>query len=155
VEAQTHAELPGSPVAALAGAAAVSIIAVAATRTRVGGAAPLTEVDIGLVAWALVLAVFGAQGLVAMALEGCGLRPGYSPPRLSGALGIAIGLGCLLLYGLTILLGGAILTGQTAAVVGTTAGAGPLLLGCLLMAYKAAFVGDEVRVDRRRDGVPW
>jgi len=117
-------------------------------------AAPLSELDIGLAAWAFVLGLFGAQGLISILLEGAELRPGVTAPRLTLPLTWAIALLAALLA-LAFLLGGAILTGQPVSVVGLTAGASCLVLALLLVAYKEAFVGDEARLDPRKDGMPW
>ena len=57
-----------------------------------------------------------------------------------------------MLAGLT---GLAIVSGQSTAVIGTTAGAGCLDLGLLLLFYKEAFIGHEAHLDLRQDGVPW
>ena len=88
-------------------------------------------------------------------LEGAELRPGVTAPRLTLPLTWAIALLAALLLALAFLLGGAILTGQPVSVVGLTAGAGCLVLALLLVAYKEAFVGDEARLDTRKDGIPW
>jgi len=146
---------PGLPISALVAAAALVVVLGLGRLTRTDLAAPLSELEIGLAAWAFVLGIFGAQGLISILLEGAELRPGLTAPRLSGLLTWAIvGLAAVLLA-LACLLGGAILTGQSVSVVGLTAGAGCLVLALLLVAYKEAFVGDEARLDTRKDGIPW
>ena len=115
----------------------------------------LTELEIGLVAWSLALAIFGVQGLLSVVLEGRELRPGRIQPRLTGPLSVAIAVFALALLAISVLLGVAILGGWPATGVGTMAGAGCLILGLLLVLYKEAFVGDEVALDERDDGIPW
>jgi hypothetical protein len=139
------------PAASLAGAAVLAGIAMASHPP----AGPLTEIDIGLIAWTLVLSIFGIQALVSLALEGPDPHPGTRAPNPSLLLSVLITLGCVLLVGVAAVLGGAILSGQTVTVVGVSAGAGCLLLALVLGAYKEAFVGDEVRVETRQDGIPW
>jgi len=115
----------------------------------------LTELEIGLVAWALALVIFGVQGLLSVAVEGRELRPGHVEPRLTGQLSVAIVAFGLALLAISALLGVAILDGWPPARVGTLAGAGCLILGLLLVLYKEAFVGDEAALDERDDGIPW
>ena len=146
---------PGLPISALVTAAALTAALGLGRLMRADLAAPLSELDIGLAAWAFVLGLFGAQGLISILLEGAELRPGVTAPRLTLPLTWAIALLAALLLALAFLLGGAILTGQPVSVVGLTAGAGCLVLALLLVAYKEAFVGDEARLDPRKDGMPW
>ena len=115
----------------------------------------LTELEIGLVAWALALAIFGVQGLLSVAIEGRELRPGRAEPRLTDPLSVAIAAFALALLAISPLLGIAILGGWPPAGVGTLAGAGCLILGLLLVLYKEAFVGAEAALDERDDGIPW
>ena len=146
---------PALPVSALVAAAVLTAVLGLGRLMRADLAAPLSELDIGLAAWAFVLGLFGAQGLISILLEGAELRPGVTAPRLTLPLTWAIALLAALLLALAFLLGGAILTGQPVSVVGLTAGAGCLVLALLLVAYKEAFVGDEARLDPRKDGMPW
>jgi hypothetical protein len=146
---------PALPLSALIAAAVLAAVLGLGRLTRADLAAPLSELDIGLAAWAFVLGLFGAQGLISILLEGAELRPGVTAPRLTLPLTWAIALLAALLLALAFLLGGAILTGQPVSVVGLTAGAGCLVLALLLVAYKEAFVGDEARLDPRKDGMPW
>jgi hypothetical protein len=146
---------PGLPISALVTAATLTAALDLGRLMRADLAAPLSELDIGLAAWAFVLGLFGAQGLISILLEGAELRPGVTAPRLTLPLTWAIALLAALLLALAFLLGGAILTGQPVSVVGLTAGAGCLVLALLLVAYKEAFVGDEARLDPRKDGIPW
>src|SRR5262245_5104575 len=43
------------------------------------GGEPLSELQIGLTAWAFCLAIFGLQGLISVVSEGRELRPGRVP----------------------------------------------------------------------------
>jgi hypothetical protein len=146
---------PALPTSALVVAAALVALLGLVRLMRADLAAPLSELEIGLAAWAFVLGLFGAQGLISILLEGAELRPGVTAPRLTRLLTLAIVVLAAVLLGLAFLLGGAILTGQPVSVVGLTAGAGCLVLALLLVAYKEAFVGDEARLDPRKDGIPW
>lgn len=146
---------PALPLSALIAAAVLAAVLGLGRLTRADLAAPLSELDIGLAAWAFVLGLFGAQGLISIVLEGAELRPGVTAPRLTLPLTWAIALLATSLLALAFVLGGAILTGQPVSVVGLTAGAGCLVLALLLIAYKEAFVGDEARLDTRKDGIPW
>ena len=145
----------GVPVGALVIAAGLALLVGASRLMRANAADPLSELEIGLAAWAFVLGVFGAQGVISIALEGAELRPGVTAPRLTGPLTWAIvGLSAALLL-VAALLGNAILANQPVARVGVAAGVGCLTLALLLVAYKEAFVGDEARLDVRKDGIPW
>ena len=146
---------PGIPLAAfvvaivLAGATIVSVMA------GVGGDPALNELQIGAAAWAVTLAIFGAQGIVSIVLEGRQLFVGTIGPRLTNPLSAAIAACSILLMILAGLTGLAIVSGQPTAVVGTAAGAGCLDLGLLLLLYKEAFVGHEAHLEPRQDGIPW
>ena len=146
---------PGIPLAAfvvaivLAGATIVSMMA------GVGGDPALNELQIGAAAWAVTLAMFGAQGIVSIVLEGRELVVGMIAPRLTDPLSAAIAACSILLLILAGLTGLAIVSGQPTAVVGTAAGAGCLDLGLLLLLYKEAFVGHEAHLESRQDGIPW
>jgi hypothetical protein len=145
---------PGIPLAAfvvaivLAGATIVSVMA------GVGGDPALNELQIGAAAWAVTLAMFGAQGIVSIVLEGRQLFVGTIRPRLTNPLSAAIAACSILLLILAGLTGLAIVSGQPTAVVGTAAGAGCLDLGLLLLLYKEAFVGHEAHLEPRQDGIP-
>ncbi|HEX5504074.1 MAG TPA: hypothetical protein VFW96_15720 [Thermomicrobiales bacterium] len=119
----------------------------------------LSELEIGLVAFGFTLTIFGAQGLVSVALEGRQVRPGKAPPRLPDALGRAIvALACALcgdVVALSVALGVGIVAGWPPDVLGTLAGLGALALAALLILYKEAFVGDEAAFEDRDDGIPW
>src|SRR5690348_5915794 len=51
---------------------------------------PLTELELGGVAWAIGLAIFGLQGLLSVLVEGEELHPGRVRPRLTDILSVAI-----------------------------------------------------------------
>ena len=146
---------PGIPLAAfvvaivLAGATIVSVMA------GVGGDPALNELQIGAAAWAVTLAMFGAQGIVSIVLEGRQLFVGTIGPRLTNPLSAAVAALSVLLLILAGLTGLAIVSGQPTTVVGTAAGAGCLDLGLLLLLYKEAFVGHEAHLEPRQDGIPW
>ena len=115
----------------------------------------LSEVEIGLVATAFGLGVFGAQGLISVLLEGRRLRPGIVRPRLTDELSIGIVLLSLLLFTTAVLLGYGLVSDWGPEVIGVLAGVGCLVLAALLVFYKEAFIGDEACFDEREDGIPW
>ena len=132
------------------------MLAIAAALTiDPGRPLPLSELQLGAIAGALTLGVFGIQGLISVMLEGRELRPGMAPPHLTNPLSAAIVIVSILLFGDALLLGYGIVTGWGTAALGVTAGAGCVFLATLLVCYKEAFLGDEARFDDREDGVPW
>jgi hypothetical protein len=131
-----------------------SVLAIAAAIDS-GQRLPLSELQLGAVAGAVTLGVFGVQGLISVLLEGRELRPGMAPPHLTNPLSAAIVIVSILLFGDALLLGYGIVTGWGTAALGVAAGAGCVFLATLLVCYKEAFLGDEARFDDREDGVPW
>jgi hypothetical protein len=131
-----------------------SVLAIAAAIDS-GQQLPLSELQLGAVAGALTLGVFGVQGLISVLLEGRELRPGMAPPHLTNPLSAAIVIVSILLFGDALLLGYGIVIGWGTAALGVAAGAGCVFLATLLVCYKEAFLGDEARFDDREDGVPW
>ena len=132
------------------------LLAIAAAATiDPGRPLPLSELQLGAIAGALTLAVFGIQGLISVLLEGRELRPGMTPPHLTNPLSVAIVIVSILLFGDALLLGYGIVIGWGTAALGVAAGAGCVFLATLLVCYKEAFFGDEARFDDREDGVPW
>ena len=146
---------PGIPLAAFVGALVLAGATIVSVMAGVGGDPALNELQIGAAAWAVTLAMFGAQGIVSIVLEGRQLFVGTIAPRLTNPLSAAIAACSMLLLILAGLTGLAIVSGQPTAVVGTAAGAGCLDLGLLLLLYKEAFVGHEAHLESRQDGIPW
>ena len=144
---------PFLPIVALILAGLLAIAA--AVTINPGRPLPLSELQLGAVAGALTLGVFGIQGLLSVLLEGRELRPGMAPPHLTNPLSAAIVIVSILLFGDALLLGNGIVTGWGIAALGVAAGAGCVFLATLLVCYKEAFLGDEARFDDREDGVPW
>ena len=135
-------------------ALAVSL-ALAATVWLTDGDGPLTELELGGIAWAIGLAIFGLQGLLSVLVEGEELHPGRVPPRVTDPLSVGI-----VVLSLAILAAAAALAyGLTAdwgpEAIGVIAGAGCLAVALILVFYKEGFVGDEASFDEREDGVPW
>jgi len=146
---------PLIPLAAVVVAVGLAILTFVSLMIGVGGGPALNELQIGATAWALALTIYGVQGMVSVVVEGRQVSLGWIQPRLSTPLSAAIaGLSVLLLM-LAGLTGLAIVSGQPTAVVGSTAGAGCLVLGLLLLFYKEAFIGHEAHLEPRNDGVPW
>lgn len=147
---------PKLPIIALIVAALASVAAVVsyASRTR-GEVFVLNEVEIGLVAAAFTIAIYGVQGLISVLLEGRRLRPGLVAPRLTDPLSVGIVLFSLLLFGVALALGYGLIDDWGAEWIGLLAGIGSLDLAVLLIFYKEAFVGDEACFDEREDGIPW
>ena len=147
---------PRLPAVSLLLAAILAVLAAIAYANRdPDGPFSLSEVEIGLVAAAFALAIFGAQGLISVLLEGRRLHLGVVRPRLTAPLSIAIVVFSLLLFALAIALGVGLVRDWDPEIIGTLAGAGCIVLAALLIFYKEAFVGDETRFDERDDGIPW
>jgi hypothetical protein len=146
---------PGIPLAAFVVAIVLAGATIVSVMLGVGGNPALNELQIGAAAWAVTLAMFGAQGIVSIVLEGRQLFVGTIGPRLTNPLSAAIAACSILLLILAGLTGLAIVSGQPTAVVGTAAGAGCLDLGLLLLLYKEAFIGHEAHLEPRQDGIPW
>lgn len=115
----------------------------------------LTELEIGFVALAFTLVIFGVQGLISVLLEGRELHVGRVRPRLTNFLSVAIVVFSLALFSLSVALGIGIIRDWSPRAIGTLAGLGAIDLAILLIFYKEAFVGDEACFDERDDGVPW
>lgn len=145
---------PGIPLAAFVVALVLAFATIVSLMTGITGPA-LNELQIGATAWALTLGIFGVQGIVSILLEGRQVFLGTTQPRLNDPLSVAIVAVSVLLFILAGLTGLAIVAGQPTAVIGAAAGAGCLDLGLLLLFYKEAFIGNEVHLDPRQDGVPW
>jgi hypothetical protein len=139
------------PLAALA-LALVFAAAVALTGPAGG---TLSELQIGLVAWAVSLGVFGLQGLLSVAVDGRELRPGRTSPRLTDVLSVAIAGSSVLLLAAAGLLAAGIGANMSVQTIGLAAGLGCLILAVQLVFYKEAFLGAEAALDRRDDGLPW
>lgn len=141
---------PALPLVSIVAALVLSVI-VMATH----GAGPLAPLELGAVAWAVTLAIYGTQGIISVLMEGQELEPGRVAPRLTGPLSMGIVVLSLALFGVAVLLAYAITAGWSPSRLGGIAGGGCMLLALVLIAYKEAFVGDEASFDRRDDGVPW
>ncbi|MEA2525193.1 MAG: hypothetical protein QOF33_3704 [Thermomicrobiales bacterium] len=132
----------------------VSLVLVA-TVWATHGEGPLSELELGGVAWAIGLAIFGLQGLLSVLVEGEELRPGRVPPRLTDPLSIGIVVFSLVLFATAMGLAYGLTAEWSPEAIGALAGAGCLALAFLLVFYKEGFVGDEAGFDQRDDGVPW
>jgi hypothetical protein len=141
---------PALPVVSLVAAVILAII-VAASRD--GG--PLTELELGGIAWAIGLLIFGLQGLISVAVEGQKLEPGRVRPRLTSPLSLGIVVLSLALLGIAALLAYGVSKDWTASTLGGLAGAGCFVIALIAVFYKEGFVGDEAGFDEREDGVPW
>lgn len=115
----------------------------------------LNELQIGVVAWAFTLVIFGVMGLISVVSEGRELRIGRVAPRLTNLLSWAILVVAVLLFAIAVTLGVGIAFGWSTALIGLLAAAGCFILAMLLLFYKEAFIGDEASFDQRDDGVPW
>lgn len=156
VKGVTMRNSPGLPALALIGAAALGVFTVVVHLTGPAKSVfVLTETEIGLVAWALTFAVYGLQGVLLVALEGRELHPGLGKPRLTEPLSVAIVVFALLVLAAAVGLGWGIFSGWGPGSLGLLAGAGCLDLALLLVFYKEAIMGDEVRLEKRADGIPW
>jgi hypothetical protein len=135
--------------------ALVVSLVLAATVWLTHDSGPLTELELGGVAWAIGLAIFGLQGLLSVLVEGQELRPGRVPPRLTDPLSVGIVLFSVALLATATALAYGLTADWSTGRIGALAGAGSLALAFLLVFYKEGFVGDEACFDEREDGVPW
>jgi hypothetical protein len=135
-------------------ALAVALV-LAATVWLTHDQGPLTELELGGVAWAIGLAIFGLQGLLSVLVEGEELQPGRMPPRLTDLLSVGIVIFSVALLATATGLAYGLTADWSTEAIGVLAGAGCLALAFLLVFYKEGFVGDEAGFDEREDGVPW
>lgn len=143
---------PGLPLVSLIAA----VVLVIHTAYGAGGRdGPLTELQLGEVAFAITLLIFGIQGLISVSVEGQELHPGRVPARLTDGLSVGIVILCLFLLAIAASLAYGIAAGWGVETIGTITGIGCLTLSLLLLFYKEAFLGDEASFDNRQDGVPW
>ena len=112
-------------------------------------------IELGALAAAVALLIYGVQGLISVAVDGEELTPGTTPPHLTDALsdGIVVISALLIMDGIALAYGLADNWGTF--YIGMLAGMGCILLAFMLVAYKEALLGEEARFDRRDDGVPW
>jgi len=144
---------PKLPILSLLLAATVTVLLVIATSE--GGRIPLTEIELGLVAAVVTLAIYGLQGLISIAIEGVELTPGRRGPVLTGPLSISIVVFSLALFAVSVALSWGIAGDWGERTIGILASIGSMILALILMFYKEAFLGDEAGFDDRNDGVPW
>lgn len=116
---------------------------------------PLNELELGGVAWAIGLTIFGLQGLLSVLIEGQELHPGRVRPRLTGVLSLGIVVFSIALIITATFLAYGLTADWSAERIGAIAGAGCLAVALLLVFYKEGFLGDEACFDEREDGVPW
>ena len=142
----------GLPIVSLIIAAGLAVI-VAITHGI--NSEHLNVIEIGAVAAAIALLIYGVQGLISVVVDGEELSPGTTPPHLTDSLsdGIVVISALLIMNGMALAYGLADNWGT--GYIGVLAGTGCFLLAAMLVAYKEAFLGEEARFDRRDDGVPW
>ena len=131
------------------------IVAAQLVASPPAGAFHLNELQLGLAAAALTLGIFGVQGLISVALEGRRLHLGRIPPRLTDPLTVGILALVVVVVAAAWWLASGVMWSAPPAAIAVAAGVGCLALAILLVFYKEGFVGDEVGLDRRDDGVPW
>src|SRR6202043_2098482 len=85
-EASAMRNSPGIPVAAFGVAIVLAGATIVSVRAGVGGDPALNELQIGAAAWAVTLAMFTAQGIVSIVLEGRQLFVGTIAPRVTNPL---------------------------------------------------------------------
>jgi hypothetical protein len=152
---QEHMPMRNSPLLPALSLLVATVLGLHASLTAGRDPGPPTELQLGEIALALTLAIFGLQGLISVVIEGQELEPGRVPERLTGTLSVGILLLSLVLFGLALALAYGIADDWQTRAIGSIAGAGCLVLATLLVFYKEAFVGDEANFDDRDDGVPW
>ena len=146
---------PGLPMVALILGLVLMTITVVSIAAGIGGDPALTELQLGATAWALALGIYGAQGIVSIVVEGRKLVPGYVAPRMNNLTTVSIAALSMTLFVFAGLTGWAIASGESTTIIGSSAGAGCLLLALLLLFCKEAFIGHEAHFEPRGDGVPW
>lgn len=130
--------------------------------TQLAKAAPkdLSVGQIGLVAFGMVLVVYGLIGLLSVWLEGEELRPGKHSRR-SGtgvlAFGLALVVALVVFSGLFVR---SIISSQNSGAVDAAQQgalfAGMMLSGAALLAlYKRYFIGEEAIAEDERGEFPW
>lgn len=144
-----------SPTLPLVALLLALLFGVHATYSAGRGDGPLTELQLGEIAIAVTMAIFGVQGLISVVIEGQELRPGRTPERLTSPLSVSIALLALILLGIAVALAYGIAAEWPLEGIGALAGSGCIVLSLLLVFYKEAFIGDEANFDNRQDGVPW
>lgn len=112
-------------------------------------------VELGAIAAATALIIYGVMGLISVLVEGRELTPGSSPPHLTSSLSIAVAVISLLLLATGVALAYGLASNWGTTAIGLLAGLGCFLMAAMLVAYKEGFLGEEARFDRRDDGVPW
>jgi hypothetical protein len=115
---------PGIPLIALLVALALAGVTALSVIAGVGGGVALNELQIGATAWALALGLFGVEGFVSIVVQGRQVAPGVTEPRINNQIGTAIATLSIALFSLAAITGLAIVSGQSPAVIGTTAGSG-------------------------------
>lgn len=116
----------------------------------------LAEYQIGLLAWILVLAVYGAIGLVSVWLEGTEPEPEVVEPRSGPGALVA-----LTVFALSALVANAVFIWQVILGKGTvsTLGASAVLwmwsLAAAVAVYRRYFVSQEIIQQDRDEEIPW
>lgn len=116
----------------------------------------LSEYQIGLLAWVLVLAVFGIVGVASVWLEGRELSEAHPAPAGGNVAAAAVTL-----FAVAALGGSALFMRQVAggdasvAALGVTATFWMWSLAAALAAYRRYFMAGEVIQQDRHDEVPW
>ncbi len=118
--------------------------------------AHLESYQVALIVWGFVLALYGVQGLLSVWLEGQELRPGEknsAPEPMGAVIVMALLAGAVLLCAVQF-----VRSLQYQPDPQRLALYGALLfwgLAAMLVLYRRYFIGDEVVVGDRDDGVPW
>lgn len=116
----------------------------------------LTAVEIGLVAWTFLLALFGAQGLITVFLEGAGVEPHEGQEREGSPWAVAILVGLLALeIAFSALFAVGLTSGALSEVLALDSGIVFLALTAMLIIYRRYFIKDEVIAQEREDDFPW
>lgn len=142
-----------SPVLPILGLIVAAVLAIVVAVSYDTG--PLTELELGGVAWAVGLSVYGLQGLISIAIEGQEVHPGRVPPRLTNPLSLSIAVLSLALVVIAGFLGYGLRNDWSDERLGVFAGIGCIVIALIAVFYKEGFVGDEASFDLRDDGVPW
>jgi hypothetical protein len=122
--------------------------------------AELSVGQIGLMAFAMVLFVYGFVSLISYWLEGAELRPGKHMPAASSLPVVAGVVLAVLLVAIAGFFARALAFGATigyhnAALQGGLFAAMMLLIALLVTIYKKYFMGEEVVAEDEKSDFPW
>ncbi len=116
----------------------------------------LTEYQIGLLAWVLVLAVYGVVGLTSVWLEGKEPVPGQHVPHPGAGAAVVLAAGALAaLAGMVVFIWRVVRGTGPAWLLGLSGTFWMWSLALVLAVYRRYFVPDEIIEQDRDEEIPW